>query len=205
MALPLKATLPPQTITAEEFETRPEFWEGYELIDGRLVKKPMPGYEHNWAANKINLSIAAFDPKMKLGTMLPETLSRLGPYNVPQPDLAYWKAANRPKKLIKGAGPLPDLVVEVLSPHDLETKKRLSEAYDKIKRYQEAGVGLIWLVNPKSQTVEVYNSSQPQPMKILTITDQLDGADVIPGFELAIKELFEYPFEDNDTDSSIAK
>ncbi len=73
-----------QTYTAQEFETLPEFWEGYELIEGRLVKKPMPGFEHNWIADVIKFALYEHDPQRKLGVMLTETSTTIGPKDTPQ-------------------------------------------------------------------------------------------------------------------------
>jgi Uma2 family endonuclease len=39
--------------TADEFEQMPEFNQNYELLDGRIVQKPMPTEEHSWIARLI--------------------------------------------------------------------------------------------------------------------------------------------------------
>ncbi len=191
-----------QTYTAQEFEMLPEFWESYELIEGRLVKKPMPGFEHNWIIRTIMTQYDRFDPQLKLGVMLSEASATIGPKDTPQPDISFWTTKTRPKKLIKGAGPRPDLAVEVLSPHDLETKKRRAEAQDKVKRYQAAGVRLIWLINPEDKTVEVYYPDQLEAVQRLNLNESLSGEDVIPGFSLPVKALFEYDVADEEDNST---
>jgi Uma2 family endonuclease len=162
------------------------------LIEGRLVKKPMAGYEHNWIAEVIKYTLYQLDPHRKLGVMLTETSTTIGPKDTPMPDIAFWTAKTRPRQLIKGAAPRPDLVVEIMSPRDLETQKRRADAKAKVKRYQAAGVSLIWLIDPEAKTVEVYHSDQAVPVLVLTVNDQLAGEDVIPGFTLAVAALFEY-------------
>ena len=63
-----------------------------------------------------------------------------------------------------------------------------SEMARKLGEYFQAGVRLVWLVNPKTQTVHVYTAvDQLVPLK----GDQaLDGGDVLPGFSLPLFELF---------------
>jgi Uma2 family endonuclease len=179
-----------RTYTADEFEKLPEFNENYELVDGRLVKKPMPGYEHSWIAGVIMRAVWSFDPGMKLGIMLAEANTKLSPKNVSQPDLSYWTAARRPSPRTKGAGPRPDLAVEIWSPGDLDTQQNLAEARAKILRYLAAGVPLVWAINPKEKIVEVYRTGQLEP-EILDLENTLDGEGIIPGFKLPIIELFE--------------
>ena len=47
---------------------------------------------------------------------------------------------------------------------------------------------LVWYVDPKARTVRVYTARRD--FKTLTIDDELDGGDVLPGFRLAIAEWF---------------
>jgi Uma2 family endonuclease len=179
-----------RTYTADEFEALPEFNENYELIDGRLIKKPMPGIEHSYIALIILNNYLRFDPKMKLGLMLTEANTRLGPKNTPQPDLAFWTASRKPPKHAKGAGPRPHLAIEIWSPGDLEDRKGLEEARAKILRYLAADVPLVWAINPKDQVVEVYHAGQLEPL-VLSLEDTLEGENIIPGFKLAVRTLFE--------------
>jgi len=172
-----------------EFEAMPEFGERYGLIEGRLVKKPVPGYEHAHIAQRINRRLTLFDPDEKLGIIAQEVNTNIGPKDTPLPDLSFWIASRKPK-MTKGAAPRPDLVVEVLSPHDLDSRKRREEAQAKIRRYQAAGVSVVWLINPQSRQVEIYHPGELEPVKVLYMTDQLEGEPVIPGFTMPIADLF---------------
>jgi Uma2 family endonuclease len=180
-----------RTYTSDEFEAMPEFEQkGYELLEGRLVKREMPGHEHGRIAKKIQRGLTLFDPDETLGEMLPATSFRLNDHNTTIPDLAFWRANRVIQKAGKGAlQTVPDLVVEVHSPRDLETKKRREEVQHKIKGYQT--VCLVWAINPGNRTIEVYYPDQPEPVAMLTINDELDGEDVIPGFRLKVSTLFE--------------
>ncbi len=188
----LSARAAEKLYTIEEFQQLPEFGEGYELVDGRLVKKPMPGLEHGVIADNIRDAIMAHDPRKKLGRAQREVSIDIGiKGNLPLPDISYWKA-ERNLKITKDIAPLPDLAVEVFSPSDLAGPVALKSAMVKVRKLINAGVAIVWVVNPKTRTVEVYRAGQPdQPTEILGLDGKLDGADVIPGFELEVRDLFE--------------
>ncbi|NOG51491.1 MAG: hypothetical protein HND48_20255 [Chloroflexi bacterium] len=57
----------------------------------------------------------------------------------------------------------------------------------KVTTYMAAGT-VCWLVFPETRTVEVYIPGQAH--KTLTEADTLDGAPVLPGFTLAVKDIF---------------
>jgi Uma2 family endonuclease len=174
--------------TAKEFETLPEFNEGFELFDGRLVKKPMPNHQHTNIGWALCLAYTLFDRQERTGRMRPEAQVNLGPDDEPIPDVAFWAVGRLPARSLTTAAPCPDLVAEVWSPHDLGHPR---EAKSKIQRYLKAGVKLAWAINPSNQTVEVYHPGQANPVRVLGIADELTGEDVIPGFSLAVKALFE--------------
>jgi len=77
----------------------------------------------------------------------------------------------------------PDLAVEVLSPSD-----RMADALAKIAMYLDAGVRLVWLVDPASQTVTIFRPDTI-PTK-LGVDENLDGGEVLPDFAVAVAEIF---------------
>lgn len=181
----LPARLIERLYTADEFENLPEFDERYELIEGKLVKKPTPNSEHSLIARILIRQYDAFDPGEKVGRILQEVSTILNVRNTPAPDVAFWTAARKPKRSQKAAD-RPDLAIEIWSPHDLDTRKRHEEAREKIQRYLSAGVPLVWAINPQNQTVEVH-----RPGQVLDKSGILSGEDIIPGFELVVGILFE--------------
>lgn len=182
--------------TVEEFENMSEFGEGYELIDGRLVKMPGAGWNHNQIADNIRDAFKAFDPARKLGKHQRDTSVILDPLkpksnNTAVPDVAFWKAS-RNIKSGDGAMPLPDLAVEIHSPSDLVSPSALKSAMVKVLRLFDYGVLLVWVIYPNKKVVEVYHLAQPTiPVSILTEDEYLDGEDVIPGFRMKVSDLFE--------------
>ncbi|MBI3895109.1 MAG: Uma2 family endonuclease [Acidobacteria bacterium] len=51
-----------------------------------------------------------------------------------------------------------------------------------------AGVPLVWVVDPATQTVTVYCSLQE--IKMLSADQELEGGEVLPGFRVRVAEIF---------------
>jgi Uma2 family endonuclease len=177
--------------TSQEFAQLPDDGKAYELINGKLIMTPPPGDDHGRIGTKLLKAILFFDPEEKLGQVWFTTGFELDESNTPAPDMAFVVASRVPPRS-RGAVPVvPDLVVEVWSPSQLTTQGPDQESRDKIIMYQKVGVRIIWSVNPRNKTVEVYHPEQPAPVVTLGLDDELDGEAIIPGFKLSIKALFE--------------
>ena len=105
---------------------------------------------------------------------------------VRMPDVAFFSwdrlpGRKRPKVPILHVA--PDLAVEVLSKSN--TKAEMAR---KVVEYFQAGVTLVWLIDPKSETVRVHTAVDQSIL--LKRGETLDGGDVLPGFSLSLDELF---------------
>src|SRR5262249_44762398 len=80
-------------------------------------------------------------------------------------------------------GVAPNLAVEVLSEGNTP-----AEIERKLKEYFLAGVELAWIVDPFKRTVAVHTA--PDRLRTLSEKGTLDGGSVLPGFTLAVRELF---------------
>lgn len=78
---------------------------------------------------------------------------------------------------------VPSFAIEVKSPSD-----KLPILRTKVAYYLRNGTRLVWLVIPEKRLVEVYRPDEP--VLVCGEDDILDGADVLPGFKVAVKELF---------------
>ncbi|MBI5960409.1 MAG: Uma2 family endonuclease, partial [Chloroflexi bacterium] len=76
----------------------------------------------------------------------------------------------------------PELAVEVLSPTDSPAQLRF-----KIASYLAVGT-LVWVINPEEKHVEIYTPGE-HPVRV-DEDGRLDGANVLPGFTLAVKDIF---------------
>jgi Uma2 family endonuclease len=165
----------------------------YELVEGVLVEKTM-GFRESYLAVVIIQALANFVRGNDLGIVTgPDGTVRLAPGLVRIPDCAFFAWDSLPEKQLPDL-PIPDLApdlaVEVLSATNTK-----AEMERKLKDYFFAGVCLVWLVDPKKRVVDVYTAPD-QPVR-LRVGQSLDGGDVLPGFALPLRELFERPRRKN--------
>ena len=102
------------------------------------------------------------------------------------PDVAYVSWSRLPGGRIPTEpvfGLAPDLAVEVLSASNTPGEMRR-----KRREYFDAGVRLVWIVDPVARTVAVY--TKPAEPSIVSANAVLDGGDVLPGFALPLADLF---------------
>jgi Uma2 family endonuclease len=78
---------------------------------------------------------------------------------------------------------VPILAVEILSPND-----KHEEIREKILEYLRAGVKRVWEVDPDFQTIRVY--CQDQEPIMFNRNETLTDDEVLPGFEVAVADLF---------------
>ncbi len=175
-------------LTADELLAMPDDGYRYELVKGELIRMSPTGQEHGVLTINLTLPLGTYVKANKLGVVCAaETGFKLeqDPDTVRAPDIAFISQARyakvgRTAKYWDGA---PDLAVEVLSPSD--TPRKVER---KVADWLQAGAQSVWVVNPKRRTVTVY-SSQFETV-ILTEHDELDGGDVVPGFQLTVAEIF---------------
>jgi Uma2 family endonuclease len=103
---------------------------------------------------------------------------------VRKPDVSFIAAGRLPvRQFVRGHVRIaPDLAVEVVSPNDLYTL--LDE---KVEEYRDAGVRLIWIINPGTRTAAVYRADGTTVR--LSENDELAGEDVLPGFRVRLGDL----------------
>ena len=64
----------------------------------------------------------------------------------------------------------------------------MADAMSKVTMYLQAGVRLVWLVDPATLTVTIFR--QDAAPKMVSETDTLDGGDVLPSFHVTVDEIF---------------
>jgi Uma2 family endonuclease len=157
-----------------------------ELVDGLLVEKAM-GFNESDLALVLAGYLRAFIIPRNLGLVTgADGMMRLFPGLVRVPDLAFtsWDripGRRRPKGAV--AGFAPDLAIEVLSRSN--TKAEMAR---KRREYFQAGVRLVWEVDPRARTVTVFDA--PERSTLLDATQTLDGQAILPGFVLPLADLF---------------
>ena len=159
-----------------------------ELIRGVFHEIMSSGLEHSKIAAKLTVLLGIFVMPRNLGTLATSDLGvwlERDPDTVREPDIAYFSAARLPPNVrITGYAEVPpDLVVEIVSPSDTRREVR-----DKARMWLSYGVALVWVVQPDTRTVDVYEPDQA----VVSLTDQdtLDGSEVLPGFTCPISDIF---------------
>ena len=59
----------------------------------------------------------------------------------------------------------------------------------KLQDYFDSGTQMVWYIDPSTRTATVYHRAG-EPTRVLTEDDTLDGEQVVPGFTMAIADLF---------------
>lgn len=175
-----------QITTISEFEAfiaRPENADRlFELVNGEIVEK-VPTQIHGVIAVNISTELKLYS-RTKGGIVAVEVRHQIpdDEQNVYLPDVAYYADESKP---LVAHGPvpyMPDLAVEIQSPGDSLARMRAKARY-----YLEHGCLMVWLVIAEKRLVEIYAADSED---ILTESDTLDGGTVLPGFKIAVKDIF---------------
>jgi Uma2 family endonuclease len=177
-----------QQVNADELLHMPSDGFRYELVRGELRRMTPAGSEHGRIAVRITWRLARHVEENRLGTVYAaETGFRLStdPDTVRAPDVAFVS-----RDRVEAVGEVeefwpeaPQLAVEVISPGD-----SYADVEEKVFDWLDAGTKMVVVINPRQRSATVYKS--PTDITALAEADVLDGGDVVPGFELAVREIF---------------
>ena len=181
-------THPTRLLTAEDLEAMGSEIKLLELYDGVLRETERMGGRHGEFQLEISSPLHAHVRAHQLGRVYPSDTHFIlfrDPDTVVAPDVGFisevmMPGGPRPKEFIPHP---PDLAVEVMSGSD-----RFIELERKARRYLDAGTQLVWVLRPDDRAAVVFApGSAPRE---LTIDDELDGGEVLPGFRLPLTEVF---------------
>jgi Uma2 family endonuclease len=155
---------------------------------GELRKIPPAGSEHGYIALGIASRLERHVDVNGLGRVYTaETGFKVtsNPDTVRAPDAAFVSRKRvEDEGYVTGFWPgVPDLAVEVVSPGDTH-----AQVVEKALAWQEAGRRMVFVADPEQRTVTLYRSLGD--IHILTGNGVIDGADVVPGWELPVAEIF---------------
>jgi Uma2 family endonuclease len=178
---------PPGTATEQDvLEVHARTGRLCELVDGVLVEKGM-GFRESLLACVLITLLSNFVRPRNLGLVTGESgMMRLAAGLVRIPDVAFISWERLPDRRVPSEpipGLAPDIAIEVLSQSN--TRREMAR---KRQEYFAAGVRLVWQVDPVTRTVEVYTT--PEQYTLLHETDALEGGAALPGFVLALREVF---------------
>jgi Uma2 family endonuclease len=120
-----------------------------EYRDGELVERSMPVFDHGELQGDLYAMFKALRPRLPVYPCVETRMKlRTGLYRIP--DVAVFLGA-RPSAVPETP---PLIAIEILSPDD-----RLPDLVPKLEEYRVWGVRHIWLVDPQTRSMFVYDGS----------------------------------------------
>jgi Uma2 family endonuclease len=172
--------------TEDDLLATPQDGQKYELVDGAIVVSPA-GSRHGQVSVRVASRLHDHVEKGRLGHVFDSSTGfRLPGGNVRSPDVSFVAKGRFANERVPEdfSDVPPDLAVEVLSPRD-----RPRHVLDKIGEYLQAGVRLVWVVDPQRERGAVYRSLTD--IRELALDDELDGGEVVPGFRCSLRSILE--------------
>jgi Uma2 family endonuclease len=181
---------PPIHMTGDEFLRQYGDQSGFELVEGQLVRLPMPGLLHGEVCVNAGSIIREFVKANKVGRVCGNdslVRTRTDPDGFRGADVLFLSYETLPVDQPTPVGsitPPVDLVVEVKSPSNSFT-----ELFDKATEYLKAGVKVVLVLDPETESAGVYRGNEfPQRFHN---SDMLSLPDILPGFAVPVKKFFE--------------
>jgi Uma2 family endonuclease len=168
-----------------------------EVINGEIVVMSPQGRRHSWIVATFMNTLGDYIDDNNLGRLLAEASfvlegdprerwvrgsrvpdlafirrERIETHNAEHPDMddPWWLA--------------PDLVIEVISPTDTYT-----DLSQKVGDYLQAGVQLVWMIDPKQRSIRVHSPEQPTGRTLIE-SESLTVSPVLEGWSLPLSEVF---------------
>jgi Uma2 family endonuclease len=137
-----------------------------EYLDGELVERNLGDDSHSSTQAKLAIYFGKHLDRLKIRT---EIHMRLAPTRIRIADFAVF--LEKPAERIPVSPPY--IVVEIVSPGD-----RYIEIHEKLEEYRGWGIQHIWLVDPASRNLSVYDDAGLREVPVLEL----------PEYELTIQK-----------------
>lgn len=138
--------------TIEDYAQLPDDGYRYELIEGDLYMSPAPTTVHQRTLRRLLVRLDAHAVASGAGETFVAPCDVLLPSGgVVQPDLLFVTTEQRDIVGPRNIAGAPNLVVEILSPGDLD--------HDRVRKhalYARNGVREYWIVDPAARTIDVF-------------------------------------------------
>jgi Uma2 family endonuclease len=185
---------PSPAVTPDDLLHMPDEGRGFELVHGDLRELNM-SKESSRVASRVSHTLETYVDAGHPGWVFGEGTSYKcfpdDPTGTRRADASFISLERMPVETYEDEGHTtmaPDLVAEVISPHDLA-----EEVEEKRDEWLAAGVKIVWIVSPSTKTVKTYR--RDGGYAFLHTTDILTAEGVLPGFSVSVAELFRKPGE----------
>jgi Uma2 family endonuclease len=134
---------PSQPFDLEDLLVAPDDGYRYEVLDGALVVNAAPSWRHQQIVARLLRVLEDAAPAGQV--VLPAPMWRIGPGQIPEPDVLVASPDALGDHAVEGT---PELVVEILSPSN-----RGADLVRKRGLYADAGCGSYWIIDPAGPSV----------------------------------------------------
>lgn len=160
-----------------------------ELVEGEIVLMSKPSGLHGQITMLLGAKLFNYAAENGLGIVTAAETGFIlernpdGRDTVRGLDIAFLGSASVPAVLPDQLVDIaPDLAVEIVS-----RSNKVVDMHRKIRQLLAAGTALVWIVHPETRTVEVHTRIGAATLEN---DDTLNGGDVLPGFEIPVREIF---------------
>jgi Uma2 family endonuclease len=176
-----------QPITLEDFLKLPEKKPALEFEDGRVTQKVSPKGRHSLLQFSLAAYINGFAKPRRVAVAFPELRATYaGQSLVPDVSVYRWDRIPRDEagRVADDFWEPPDVAIEIVSP-----QQGVNRLIRRCIRFNEDGVAIALLVDPKDDSVFLFRpNALPQALRG---DERIDLTDVVPGFELTVREVFD--------------
>lgn len=163
-----------------------------ELIDGAIVSMSPTGFLPSYVAGEIYASLREYARRTRSGYAIGDNAGFI--VDLPHrksfsPDAAFYIGKPTGMRFLEGA---PAFAVEVRSENDYGRAAE-QELADKRADYFAAGTVVVWDVDMLSDDIiRAYHADNPLHPIIYRRGDQANAEPIIPGWSIAVDDLFPY-------------
>lgn len=176
-----------QRMTLQEFSMLPEEKPALELVDGMVVQKVSPQWQHSWLQYDIAELFNRFTRPPKLAAAVPELRASYGLDSlVPDVAVYLWERIPRNEhgEVVSVPPVAADIAIEIVSP-----SQRVRDLVEKCQRYVANGTTIGLVVDPNTRVV--VRVGPDGIAETLCGDDRIDLDIVLPGFQLTVRQLFD--------------
>ena len=176
-------------MTAEELLALPK-GDGrrFELIRGVLIEKMPTGDPHGESVGLFTIAVGNYARANRHGVVRsgdPGYRLESSPDTVRAPDVAWFAPGRLPRGRRGYPEIVPDLAIEIKSPSN-----SWPEITAKAQMWLCYGSREAWVGDPETISVRIYRPNAA-PV-VLGADDALDGGELLPGFSIPVRDLFEW-------------
>lgn len=177
-------------LTAEEYAQLPDNGVPTELVRGRIITMNIPGSRHGWLCARAAKLLAVYVDDNQLGRVFCNDagmITEREPDTVRGPDVSFFSYSRLPRDadLDGYAEVAPEVAIEVRSPRD-----RWPKILERVSEFHNAGVLVVYVIDPKKQTVTSFEPDSEQPSRTLEGNDELTFPEPLSGLRIAARQLF---------------